>query len=179
MVAGFPRRGGRKTVLPVNSKWWSAHTQDSSAAWRMFHWEEAARSGELALSGNEIEVALQEGWPEDAAGLARAAAWVSEAVWPRGSAGLSLSLEEVRRARQIGTALLGPAPLEGVACSVWEVAAFFTSRERVLIRLQLPPESHSSPATCERSTSIPVAKMQRLIAFARAAVQESPGAAHG
>jgi hypothetical protein len=172
----------RKAVASTHPLWWSAELRGASAAWQMTHWEEAVGCGDISASDPEIGDALGEGWPDDAPGLARAAAWVCEAVWPRGSAGRSLSPEEVRRARQIGTAVLGPAPVEAsaveVAGAMWQVAAFFAPRERALIRLQVPPVASSSPLADERLNSASVVKVERLIGYARASVQARSGTAH-
>lgn len=125
----------------IDASWFEADLRDTSDAWRLMYADEAIASGDFR--GDELDLAdlLAGGWPRHASALLSAAWWVAEALWRNGVATSVLNPSHMRRARQIGLAVVAttlpgspPRPPE----AAWMASELFDEPSRTTIRLQLP-----------------------------------------
>lgn len=161
---------GESSPAAIHPEWFAADLRGTSSTWRLLHLEAAADCNELQGAEPDIASSMARGWSNDASALLQAAFWTAEAIWRQGLAGDRLTPAKTQRARQIGTALLGPkragARIDAQGAA-WDAAALFSPDERSMIRLQLPPQPDSSDTTmAQAGGGLSSAKAQRLVAFA-------------
>ncbi len=164
----------------IDSSWFSADLHLTSPTWRLMYVEDAAASGDLtcdALSEHgamDAARALANGWPQDATALAWSAWWVVEALWRNGLAASVLGAAHLRRARQIGLAVLAIVPVDppaDPAAAVWLASEMFDVADRTTIRLQLArPHAFDDERSAALIRQIAPPQARRLVSYARTAM---------
>ena len=158
----------------IDASWFAAAFRDTSPTWRRMYAEEALASGDLACDDPDVEHALADGWSLQAAALAASAWWLAEALWRNGVAGSVLAAVHLRRARQIGLAVLAVTPDRPPAqpaAAAWLASGLFDEPARTTIRLQLPrPLSACEEAAAHLMRQIAPGQVDRLVGYARRAM---------
>ncbi|MGJ7579337.1 hypothetical protein ACSFA3_04065 [Variovorax sp. RHLX14] len=158
----------------IDASWFGADFRLTSPTWRLMHAEEAAASGEFACMEPEFVDLLAGGWPADATALVASAWWLAEALWRNGVAASVLGAAHLRRARQIGLAVLAITPVSPPArpaLAAWLASELFDGPARATIRLQLARMQPSDTEACNQiKRQIAPAQAARLVGYARAAM---------
>lgn len=158
----------------IDGSWFEAEFRHTSPTWRLMYADEAAASGDFAYLEPEFADLLADGWPAHAAALVASAWWLAEALWRNGVAGAVLGAVQLRRARQIGLAVLATTPIsrpDRPAKAAWLASELFDDASRRTIRLQLArPESADDEAGRQIRQQITIAQAGRLVGYARTAM---------
>ena len=161
----------------IDAGWFSADFCLTSPTWRLMYAEEAAASGDFVCDEPDVEAVLAGGWPVHATALVASAWWLAEALWRNGVAGSALGSVHLRRARQIGLAVLAATPVSPpprAAAAAWLASELFDVASRTTIRLQLPrPQSSEEEAAAHLLRQIAPAQAGRLVGYARSAMGAS------
>ena len=158
----------------IDVSWFGADFHLTSPTWRLMHVEEAAASGDFSCEELDIENPLAAGWPMHATALYASTWWLTEALWRNGVASSVLGAVHLRRARQIGLAVLAITPVgppSQPAAAAWLAAELFDLPSRNTIRLQLTrPEAFDSEAAGRLKSEITAGQANRLVAYALSAM---------
>ena len=165
----------RKThASAIDAGWFDTDFRLTSPTWRLMYAEEAAASGDFVCDEPDVEAALAGGWPVHATALVASAWWLAEALWRNGVAGSVLGAVHLRRARQIGLAVLAATPVSPpprASAAAWLASELFDVSSRTTIRLQLaPPQSTEEDAAADLLRQIAPAQAGRLVGYARSAM---------
>ncbi|MDB5880102.1 MAG: hypothetical protein JWQ41_3516 [Variovorax sp.] len=155
----------------IDDSWFGTDFRFTSPTWRLMHAEEAAASGDFACLEPEVVDLLSDGWPAHAVALVASAWWLAEALWRNGVAGSVLGAVHLRRARQIGLAVLANAPISPPAhpaAAAWLASELFEEPCRTTIRLQLARSQPADDEVCAQiRRQITPAQATRLVGYAR------------
>lgn len=172
-----PARAANVFQGAIDPGWFDEGLRGTSATWRLMFAEEAVASHDLAGDGldvDELDDMLAAGWPRQANALLLAAWWVAEALWRNGVAASTLSVHHLRRARQIGLALLATTPASAPsepAAAAWLAADLFDESSCTTIRLQLPrTAAFDADAGVDLMRQFAPAQAAKLVGYARSAV---------
>lgn len=161
----------------IDASWFGADFQLTSATWRLMYAEEAVASGDFDCREPDVVESLSQGWPEHPTALVASAWWLAEAIWRNGVAGAVLGAVHLRRARQIGLAVLAVTPVSPSsrpAAAAWLASELFDVPTRTTIRLQLArPQPADEEAGARIRQQIAPAQASRLIGYARTAMGAS------
>lgn len=171
-----PRRTS-STPGAIDDSWFGTDFRSTSPTWRLMHAEEAAATGDFACLEPEVVDLLADGWPPYAVPLVASAWWLAEALWRNGVAGSVLGAVHLRRARQIGLAVLATAPIippARPAGAAWLASELFEEPFRTTIRLQLARSQSADNGVCaEIRRQITPAQATRLVGYARVSMGAS------
>lgn len=161
----------------IDASWFGEDFRASSSTWRLMYAEEAAASGDCSCAELDPSWLFSHGWQPNAAALSASAWWLAEAIWRNGVAASVLDSAHLRRARQIGLAVLASTPVQRPvrpSAAAWSAAELFDAAARTVIRLQLPRPQGGEPVVgAHLLQQIPPVQAARLVAYARSAMGAS------